>query len=174
MRLTAGAEAPSASGGRRHAGETGGIQLRVSSKTEYGLRAMVALARMAGDMRPVPLPRIAEQEGIPEQYLDQIIARLRRAGFVKSVRGVNGGYLLSRPAEQIRIGALVRVLEGSLSPIGCISEENDSPGDFCGLYRTCHTRSVWLRVMDAVTQTLDSISLADVMHDEVPVVPDTR
>lgn len=133
------------------------------------MRAMVALAQLASNERPVSLPRIADQEGIPEQYLDQIVARLRRAGFVKSVRGVNGGYLLSRPPEDIRIGELVRVLEGSLSPIGCISEENESPGDFCGLYKTCHTRSVWLRVMDAVTQALDSISLADVMHDDVPV-----
>ncbi len=143
--------------------------VRVSSKTEYGLRAMVALAQLASNQRPVPLPRIADQEGIPEQYLDQIIARLRRAGFVKSVRGVNGGYLLTRSPEDIRIGELVRVLEGSLSPIGCVSEENESPADFCGLYKQCHTRSVWLRVMGAVTQALDSISLADVMHDEVPL-----
>lgn len=130
---------------------------------------MVALALMAGESQPVPLPEVAEAEGIPEQFLDQIVAKLRRGGFVKSVRGVNGGYLLSRAPEDISIGALVRLLEGSLAPIGCIGEEVSSTSDFCGRVPTCHTRNVWLRVMLAITKALDSISLADVMHDEVLV-----
>lgn len=74
--------------------------------------------------------------------------------------------MLSRPPEDISVGALVRLLEGSLSPIGCVSEEID-PADFCGRFQGCHTRNVWLRVMDAVTKALDSITLADVMHDDV-------
>lgn len=135
---------------------------------------MVALALMAGENQPVPLPEVAETEGIPEQFLDQIVAKLRRAGFVKSVRGVNGGYLLSRPPEDISIGSLVRLLEGSLAPIGCIGEEFSSPSDFCGRAGTCRTRNVWLRVMLAITKALDSISLADVMHDEVLVEKVTR
>lgn len=143
--------------------------MKVSQKTEYGLRAMVALAKLAGEAQPVSLRTIAESEQIPEQFLDQIVAKLRKAGFVKSVRGVNGGYLLSRPAEDIPVGALVRVLEGSLAPMGCISDEVTDPAAFCGRIPVCHTRSVWLRVMDAVTQALDSISLADVMRDEVPL-----
>ncbi|MBX6353783.1 MAG: Rrf2 family transcriptional regulator [Thermoflavifilum sp.] len=143
--------------------------MKVSQKTEYGLRAMVAIALMAGEERPVPLSVIAQSEGIPEQFLDQIVAKLRKAGFVKSVRGVNGGYLLSRPAEQISIGSLVRVLEGSLAPMGCISEDSDDPQAFCSRVSQCHTRSVWLRVTDAIARALDSITLADVMHDDVPV-----
>lgn len=143
--------------------------MKVSKKTEYGLRAMVALAMTAGQDQPVPLPEVAEAEGIPEQFLDQIVGKLRKAGFVKSVRGVNGGYMLSRAPEDISIGALVRLLEGSLAPIGCIGEGLFSPGDFCGRYKHCHTRNVWLRVMLAVAKALDSISLADVMHDEVLV-----
>ena len=143
--------------------------MKVSKKTEYGLRAMVALALMAGEDHPVPLPEIAAAEGIPEQFLDQIVAKLRKAGFVKSVRGVNGGYLLNRQPEEISIGSVVRLLEGSLSPIGCVGEEFSSPGDFCGRYKNCHTRNVWLRVMVAVTKALDSISLAEVLRDEVSV-----
>jgi Rrf2 family protein len=143
--------------------------MKVSQKTEYGLRAMVAIALMAGQDRPVPLSTIAHSEGIPEQFLDQIVAKLRRAGFVKSVRGVNGGYLLSRPADEISIGALVRVLEGSLAPMGCISEDVEDPNTFCARVSKCHTRSVWLRVTDAIARALDSITLADVTHDEVPV-----
>ncbi|CAM3714869.1 RrF2 family transcriptional regulator [Alicyclobacillus pomorum] len=141
--------------------------MKVSKKTEYGLRAMVAIALMAGEDQPVPLPTVAEQEQIPEQFLDQIVAKLRKAGFVKSTRGVNGGYTLSRPADQISIGSLVRVLEGSLAPIGCVSEDMSDMSQFCGRIPVCHTRSVWLRVMDAVTKALDSITLADVMHDDV-------
>ncbi|MCL6548232.1 MAG: Rrf2 family transcriptional regulator [Alicyclobacillus sp.] len=143
--------------------------MKVSQRTEYGLRAMVAIAAMAGEQRPVPLSAVAEAEGIPEQFLDQIVMKLRKAGFVKSVRGVNGGYLLSRPAEEISVGSVVRVLEGSLAPMGCISDEFPVPEDFCGRAGRCHTRNVWLRVMGAVTKALDSISLADVMRDEVPV-----
>jgi Rrf2 family protein len=143
--------------------------VKVSQKTEYGLRAMVALAMTAGVDHPVPLPVIAESEQIPEQFLDQIVAKLRKADFVKSVRGVNGGYMLSRPANEITIGSLVRLLEGSLAPMGCITEDLESPGDFCGRFQQCHTRSVWLRVMDAITKALDSLTLEDVMKDELAV-----
>jgi Rrf2 family protein len=130
---------------------------------------MVAIAMMAGVDHPVALPSVAETEEIPEQFLDQIVAKLRKAGFVKSVRGVNGGYMLSRPADEITIGSLVRLLEGSLAPMGCVSPEFPDPGEFCGRYQKCHTRNVWLRVMDALTIALDSITLNDVIHDELPV-----
>jgi Rrf2 family protein len=143
--------------------------LKVSKKTEYGLRAMVAIAMMAGVEHPVSLPSVAESEEIPEQFLDQIVGKLRKAGFVKSVRGVNGGYMLSRPAEEITIGSLVRLLEGSLAPMGCVSPEFPDPGEFCGRYQKCHTRNVWLRVMEALTVALDSITLDDVIKDKLPV-----
>lgn len=144
--------------------------MKVSQKTEYGLRAMVAIALMAGDDRPVPLSAVADSEGIPEQFLDQIVMRLRKAGFVESVRGVNGGYLLAKPADTISVGAIVRTLEGSMSPMGCVTEDQLGGGDiFCGRVGACHTRNVWVRVMDAVNRALDSISLADVMHDDVKV-----
>ncbi|SFU36693.1 RrF2 family transcriptional regulator [Alicyclobacillus macrosporangiidus] len=150
------------------------MAVKVSRRTEYGLRAMVALAELAGDRRPVSLPTIAEMEEIPEQFLDQIVVKLRKAGFVKSVRGVNGGYLLARPADEISVGALVRLLEGSLAPIECIGEGVTDPGAVCGRARGCHTRSVWLRVMEALTEALDSITLADVMRDEVPAPEASR
>lgn len=144
--------------------------MKVSRKTEYGLRAMVALAQMAGIERPVPLREVSENEAIPEQFLDQIMVKLRRAGLVTSVRGAGGGYRLSRRAEEISIGSIVRVLEGSLSPINCITEgDGESPESICDLYQGCHTRSVWLRVTIALTEALDKLTLAEVMHDEVPL-----
>ncbi|MCY0887535.1 MAG: Rrf2 family transcriptional regulator [Alicyclobacillaceae bacterium] len=137
--------------------------MKVSKRTEYGLRAMVALALHQGSA-PVPLSLIAEEEGIPEQFLDQIVAQLRRADFVQSVRGASGGYLLSRPATEISIGSLVRVLEGSLSPMACVSEEGIDLSDSCDLFSGCHTRGVWVRVMEAVISALDSLTLADVLE----------
>lgn len=145
--------------------------MKVSQKTEYGLRAMVAIALMAGEKRPVPLSTVADAEGIPEQFLDQIVMKLRKAGFVTSVRGVNGGYLLAKAASDISVGSIVRTLEGTLSPMGCVTENvlEGSDAAFCGRVGTCHTRGVWMRVMDAVNQALDSISLADVMHDDIAI-----
>lgn len=144
--------------------------MKVSRKTEYGLRAMVALAMMAGTERPVPLREVAESEVIPEPFLDQIMAKLRRAGFVSSVRGAGGGYQLSRPASEISVGALVRLLEGSLAPIACISDDGMGlPESVCDLYQACHTRNVWMRVTVAVTNALDALTLADVMQDAVPI-----
>ncbi|RIV28777.1 Rrf2 family transcriptional regulator [Alicyclobacillaceae bacterium I2511] len=143
--------------------------MKVSRRTEYGLRAMVSLAQLAGHQRAVPLPSIAEKEGIPEQFLDQIVAQLRKNGFVKSVRGANGGYLLSRPAAEISVGELVRVLEGSLAPIECIDQQAGDPEKLCRQYGVCHTRNVWLRVMDAITRSLDSLTLDDVMQEELPL-----
>lgn len=132
---------------------------------------MVSIALLAGTIRPVALPVVAESEGIPEQFLDQIVSKLRKAGFVKSVRGVNGGYMLNRPASEISIGALVRLLEGSLAPIGCVSEDQVSGESYCDRFGRCHTRNIWVRVMDAVAQALDALSLADVMADEVDGKP---
>lgn len=143
--------------------------MKVSKKTEYGLRAMVAIALMGGTKKPVALPAVAESEQIPEQFLDQIVAKLRRAGFLKSVRGVNGGYLLTRSPEDITVGSLVRLLEGSLSPMGCVAEDLEDPGEFCVRFSGCHTRNVWLRVTNAITRALDGITLAEVMHDNVSV-----
>jgi Rrf2 family protein len=127
---------------------------------------MVALAELTNRQRPVPLSFIAEKEGIPEPFLNQIIAQLRKAGFVDSVRGVHGGYLLNRSAEKISIGELVRVLEGSLAPMDCIEPFREGHRIVCNQVQTCHLRHVWLRLMEAITQSLNSFTLADIIRDE--------
>ena len=93
--------------------------MRLSTRSEYGLRALVSLVHRQGD-QPVPLRVIAEDEGISEQYLEQIFVELRRAGFVLSVRGAKGGYRLARPSQDIRVGDVIRLLEGSLAPYDCL------------------------------------------------------
>ena len=93
--------------------------MRISSRCEYGLRAMVYLAAR-GDERPVPLPEIAAEEGIPAPFLERILARLREGGLVKATRGVTGGYQLARESAAIAVGDIVTALEGPLSLVGCV------------------------------------------------------
>ena len=141
--------------------------MKVSRRTEYGLRALVALAERAQpDAKPVSLREIAVGEDIPEAFLDQIFSVLRRDGIVQSIRGAGGGYLLARGADAIRMGQVVKTLEGSVAPMGCVSEEFASPADFCPKADRCHTRNVWQKLSDTIERTLDGISLADVMADE--------
>lgn len=131
--------------------------MRLSTRSEYGLRAMVALAQKPGSA-PVPLRVLAEDEGISEQYLEQIFVELRRAGFVLSVRGAKGGYRLARPAQEIGVGDMVRVLEGSLAPMDCLG---DSPEYNCAKIPHCMTRRVWERLQSSIEGALDGLSLAE-------------
>lgn len=142
--------------------------MKVSMRTEYGLRGIVTLAerQREGGGRPVPLSEVAQAEGIPEAFLEQIFAGLRREGLVASVRGARGGYLLTREPESIRMGEIVALLEGNLAPIGCVSSEFADPVDFCERVQSCHTRSVWVKLNATILRTLDSISLADIIADE--------
>lgn len=118
---------------------------------------MVALALKPG-AAPVPLRILAQDEGISEQYLEQIFVELRRAGIVLSVRGAKGGYRLARPAQEIGVGAMLRVLEGSLAPMDCLG---DSPGYNCSKIPHCMTRKVWERLMTSIEGALDGINLAE-------------
>jgi Rrf2 family cysteine metabolism transcriptional repressor len=139
--------------------------VKVSKRTEYGLRAIVALAeRSGGAGKPIPLREIAECEDIPEAFLDQIFSILRKEGIVTSVRGATGGYLLANPPETIRMGTIVRILEGGLAPIGCVGDEFSTPSDFCNKAPHCHTRNVWVKLYDSIEKTLDGIRLTDVME----------
>src|SRR5580700_4068979 len=101
-----------------------------STKAEYGVRVMVALARRAdaaedGLDAVVPLAEIAERDGLPLAYLEHLVARLRKAGLIDSRRGARGGYMLARPATEITMAEVVEALEGSIAPIECISQAAD-------------------------------------------------
>lgn len=140
--------------------------MKVSKRTEYGLRAIVNLAEHAKlDSRPVPMREIAAEEEIPEAFLDQIFGLLRKEGVVTSVRGVNGGYTLGNSPDRILMGQVIRLLEGDVAPIGCVSEEFDAPEEFCAKAGKCHTRNVWVLLNESIIHTLDSLSLADVLSD---------
>lgn len=122
--------------------------MKVSTKGRYGLTIMMDLAARYGE-KPTSLKSVAERHGLSEHYLEQLVAPLRNAGLVRSVRGAYGGYKLSRPPEEITAGDVIRVLEGPISPVEFTEEEN--PG----------RRALWRQIRDAIADVLDNTTLAD-------------
>lgn len=122
---------------------------------------MFDLAQHHGE-GPIPLKSVAERQDLSEHYLEQLIAGLRKAGLVKSVRGAQGGYSLAKDPSEIRVGDIIRVLEGPIAPVECVNQEDH---EFCDKADFCITRGVWEKVRDSITQVLDSITLADMVED---------
>jgi Rrf2 family cysteine metabolism transcriptional repressor len=136
--------------------------MRFSAREQVGLRAMVELAQRYGS-GPVPLSEVAAAQEISLAYLEQVIRPLRRAGLLTSTRGASGGYALAHPPTTITIGDIIRIFEGAIVPIRCLTDQSCSP---CDLEGRCATRSVWEIVRDQLTETLDGITLADL---QIPV-----
>lgn len=134
--------------------------MKISTKGRYGLKAMLFIA-VNGEKSCVSLRSISEAEGISENYLEQLIAQLKKHKLVKSVRGAYGGYTLLKAPEDISVGDILRALEGSLSPVECVNEDSDKEcscgNTACG--SDCITREVWLQIDKSVTETVDGISL---------------
>lgn len=135
--------------------------MRLSTRGHYGLKAMFDLALNYGE-NPIPLKSVAERQGISDNYLEQLISVLRKAGLVKSVRGAQGGYMLAHSPENITVGEIVRALEGPIAPVNCVSEVEPAE---CDQSDVCITRLVWARVRDSIAEVMDSISLADMCYD---------
>src|SRR5215218_1128454 len=121
--------------------------MKVSTRGEYGVRAMVALAKNYGE-GPLSIAAIAKQSSVPYAYLEQLIVPLRRAGLVESKRGAQGGYRLTRPPDQVVVGEVYRVMEGPVAPMDCVSENPDD--QTCPLIEGCETRPVWLSVRNSI------------------------
>jgi len=111
---------------------------------------------------PISLKTVAERQNLSDHYLEQLIAMLRKAGLVKSMRGAKGGYFLAREPSEIRVGDVIRALEGPIAPVHCVSETD--PGN-CNEADYCITRTVWARVRDGIARVLDSITLADLCRE---------
>jgi len=137
--------------------------MRLSKRGEYGLRAMMVLATPGPDGKPatVQIREIAEREQMPAKFLEQILLALKNAGLLHSKMGVGGGYHLSRPPAEISLGQIVRVLDGPLAPVKCVSQMAYEP---CGCpdEETCGLRLVMGGVRNAISELLDGTSLADV------------
>lgn len=132
--------------------------MKLSTRGRYGIHAMYDLALAYEGAEPRPLKAIAERQGIPEAYLEQLIAQLRRENLVRSVRGAQGGYMLSRAPSEITVGEVLRTLEGGLGLLNCLDEE-----ETCGRSCDCPSRMIWLRVRDGLNEIVDGITLEDMI-----------
>ena len=137
--------------------------MNLSKRGEYGLRAMIQLSHPApnGGLAVLQIAQISEMEHMPIKFLEQILLALKNAGLLQSKRGTSGGYYLARPANEIMLGQIVRILDGPLAPIRCVSQMAYEP---CGCpdQRTCGLRMVMGDVRNAIVEILDNTSLADV------------
>ncbi|MFL5674627.1 MAG: RrF2 family transcriptional regulator [Chloroflexota bacterium] len=133
--------------------------MRLSRRSEYGLRALVDLVRHDGD-RPVALAALAERNHLPTKFLEQIMATLKHAGIVRTTLGAHGGYALAADPTAISIGRVIRLLDGALAPVGCVSLRYYAKCS-CVDEATCPLRDVMLDVRDAMLDILDSQTLAE-------------
>jgi Rrf2 family cysteine metabolism transcriptional repressor len=130
--------------------------MKLSTRGRYGVRAMFELACNYGQ-GPIPLKNIAEKQNISESYLEQLLGILRKGGLVRSIRGAQGGYQLAKPPEQVRVGDVIRVLEGPIAPAECVSEYSNE----CINADKCVTRVIWEEVKESIENVLDNITLHD-------------
>ncbi len=132
--------------------------MKISTKGRYALRLMLDLA-VNTISKPVPLKDIAKRQDVSDKYLEQIISILNNAGFVKSVRGAQGGYTLTKRPDEYTVGMILRLTEGSLAPVACV--DGSSP---CEKYENCATAELWRRLNDAVNSVVDTVTLADLVE----------
>ncbi len=132
--------------------------MKISTRGRYALRLMIDLAENNTGI-PVSLKDVARRQEISDKYLEQIISVLNKAGYVRSVRGAQGGYLLRRRPEEYTVGMILRLTEGSLAPVSCV--EGDEI--ICDKQNACVTAIVWKKINDAVADVVDGITLQDLV-----------
>ena len=131
--------------------------MRLSTRTRYGIRAMLELAENVG-RGPLQLRIIARRQDISVKYLDQLMTILKSAGFVRSIRGSKGGYVLARAPEQIKLNDVFNCLEGPVVTVECTENEN-----YCARAADCVARQVWVQVQEAIKNVLQSRTLRDLV-----------
>lgn len=139
--------------------------MKVSTKGRYGLRAMIDLAINAKDKK-VSIKSISERQGISENYLEQIIALLKKNGFVKSSRGATGGYSLKLEPDKISVGDILRALEGDLNPVDCVTVNEDKT---CEESEFCATKFLWKRISDSINEVVNQITLQELVDEQIRI-----
>jgi len=134
--------------------------MNVSTKSEYGLRALIYLAANNAESggAAIPAREIAEKWSVPVKYLEQILKTLKETGIVTSQVGIGGGYRLARPATLITTGEVIRILDGRISPMGCVSSYDYEP---CEFENACGLKMLWARARAALVGVLDQTTIAD-------------
>ncbi len=135
----------------------------ISQKAKYALRALVMLAKAPAD-QPVFIGEIAEQQNIPKKFLEQILLELKRHGLVMSRRGKAGGYSLFQPADVISFGQVLRIVDGPIAPLPCLSKTAYRRCDDCLDEASCEVRRVFANVADATRDVLDRTTIADALR----------
>lgn len=133
--------------------------MKISTKGRYAVRVMLDLA-LHNTGECIKVKDIAERQGLSEKYLEQIIATLNKAGYVRSVRGAQGGYRLAKTPQEYTVGMILRLTEGSLAPVACLEEDNLQ----CNRIDTCETLQIWKDLYDAINQVVDNVTIADLME----------
>ncbi|MCM1046809.1 MAG: Rrf2 family transcriptional regulator [Clostridiales bacterium] len=133
--------------------------MKISTKGRYALRLMLDLATY-NTGGPVSLKDVAKRQEISDKYLEQIISVLNKAGYVKSVRGAQGGYMLKKQPSEYTVGMILRLTEGDLTPVSCVGEEKEE----CRRREQCVTVKIWQQIYDAVSNVVDNITLADMLE----------
>lgn len=133
--------------------------MKISTKGRYALRLMLDLA-VYNTGEPISLKDVAKRQQISEKYLEQIISILNKAGFVRSIRGAQGGYMLKRAPEEYTVGMILRLTEGDLAPVSCIGEDSTD----CERRESCVTLRIWEQLNEAISGVVDNITLADMVE----------
>ena len=133
--------------------------MKISTKGRYALRLMLDLALHDNDA-PVRIKDIAARQDISDKYLEQIISSLNKAGYVKSIRGPQGGYKLAKDPSGYTVGRILRLTEGSLAPVACLDDEVNK----CDRQETCATLKLWQQLDDAIKSVVDTVTLADLVE----------
>lgn len=137
--------------------------MKISTKGRYALRLMLDLAQHSSEQEYVSIKKVSQRQDISEKYLEQIVAQLSRAGFVKSIRGAQGGYRLVMEPKDYTVGMILRQIEGNLSSVSCLEE---SPNK-CRRCNNCVTLEVWKQINDAVDAVIDNITLQDLVEKQL-------
>jgi Rrf2 family cysteine metabolism transcriptional repressor len=133
--------------------------MRFSTKSQYGLRAMVYLAKCKNKICPLKL--ISQSEGISFDYLEKILSKLEKASLIKAKKGVQGGYSLAKIPKRIKLGEIIRVLEGEMALVSCIAKGKKF---VCPRNKKCLTKNFWKKIQDSLNKTLNSLTLADLIN----------
>lgn len=135
--------------------------MKISTKGRYALRLMLDLA-MHNTGEYITIKSISARQEISDKYLEQIITQLSKAGYVKSTRGAQGGYRLAKAPEEYTVGSILRLIEGSLSPVACLDDDSS-----CSRTPQCATLEVWVQLNDAINNVVDNITLADLVDKQM-------
>ena len=139
--------------------------MKISTKGRYSVTALYELAQRYGE-GPVSLKCVAQGQGLSENYLEQLMVPLRRAGIVQSIRGAQGGYMLAKSPAEITIGSIITTVEGPIAVVDCLLAEDGAAEQMCDKACACVTRGIWEKVCDSISQVLENITLQTLLDND--------